>query len=170
MNRILFWACSLFVVGALFTSCKDDDVVGKDQIAEVRENKQKNETFMMNKRLESDVMSDPSGLLYSVTLSGTGEKPSAIDTVVVSYQGMTIDEKTFVSTSDTIALVDLEDGLQVGLRHMPVGSTYRLYVPYYLMYGSSGTEYVYGGKTISILPYSALVYDMTLNAVIKVDK
>lgn len=170
MNRILLWVCSLLMVGSVFTSCKDDDEIGQDQIAQVRENKQKNETFMLNKRSEDGVLSDPSGLLYSVVTNGFGEKPSAVDTVVITYTGKTIDDKTFVSSSDTVAIEELMEGFQIGLRHMPEGSNYKLYIPYYLMFGSSGTERTYGGKTITILPYSALVYDMTLNAVIKVEK
>ena len=86
---------------------------------------------------------------------------------LAAAQGKTIKGTTFVSTTTTIALVDLMEGLRIGVRHMTVGANYTLYAPYYLMFGATPTERTYDGKAIQILPYSALVYDVELLSIIK---
>jgi FKBP-type peptidyl-prolyl cis-trans isomerase len=167
MKKILWWFFPLFVVNAVVTSCGDDDDLKVDQIAQTRKYKEENETYLKEKRAQSDVKEDPSGLLYTVISQGVGERPLEDDTVIVTYTGKTIRDSVFVSKTETVALSDLGEGLRIGLRHMPAGSNYHFFIPYYLMYGATSTQFVYGGKRVSVLSYSTLVYNMTLNAVIK---
>lgn len=171
MRRILWWVFSLVVLGAALSSCKDkneDDSVS-NQVARIRQNKERSETYMKEKRSQDDVLEDPTGLLYSVVSKGTGERPGLKDSVNITYTGRTINDSIFVSKTEDVSLSDLPEGLQIGLRHMPEGSNYMLYVPYYLMYGSVSKQFSYGGKTVTVLSYSAVVYDMTLNEVVKVE-
>ncbi len=167
MKKILLMALAMFFAisfSVTFSSCKEDEVE-PSEIEKARENKEKCEKFMKDKAAESDVLSDPSGLLFSKKTVGVGIKPSVTDTVAITYVGKTIKGETFVSSSDTAALVDLYDGFYIGLRHMNVGSEYTLYIPYYLMFGSSKVERKFGDKTIVLWPYSALVYEMKLDDV-----
>lgn len=166
MKKFLLLTISLVMAWGFF-SCKEEEETPTDT-ALARENKLAGEKFMKEKSKESGVLADPSGLLYVVKTHGEGEKPVLSDTVAISYTGKTISGKTFVSTSDTVALVDLMDGFHIGVRHMRVGAEYTLYIPYYLMFGASQVERKYGEDKIKILPYSALVYEMKLDSLIKV--
>lgn len=166
MKRFLLALLSIMMIGFV-SSCKDDDDNTEIDAVKNKENKMNGEKFMLEKRSEDGVKMDPSGLLYLVNEAGVGEKPSAVDTVCVSYTGKTIKGTTFVSTTTTIALVDLMEGLRIGVRHMAVDAKYTLYAPYYLMFDATPTERTYDGKTIQILPYSALVYDVELHSIIK---
>lgn len=159
-------------MGALISSCKDKEEEDSvpSQVARIRQNKEASESFMKDKRSQEDVMEDPSGLLYSVVSKGKGEKPGLKDTVNITYTGKTYNDSVYVSKTESIALVDLSEGLQIGLRHMTEGSNYMLYIPYYLMYGSVSSQFSYGGRTVTVLSYSAVVYDMTLNEIIKVEE
>lgn len=169
MKRFLLALLSLMMIGFV-SSCKDDDDNTETDASKNRENKMNGEKFILEKRSEAGVKADPSGLLYIVNETGSGEKPSAIDTVCVTYTGKTIKGTTFVSTTTTVALSDLMEGLRIGIRHMSVGANYTLYAPYYLMYGAASTEKTYEGTKIQIMPYSALVYDVELTSIIKAEK
>ena len=166
MKRFLLALLSLMMIGFV-SSCKDDDDNTETDAAKYRENKKQGEEFILKKRAEANVVEDPSGLLFLVNEAGNGEKPSAVDTVCITYTGKTIKGTTFVSTTTTIALVDLMEGLRIGVRHMAVGANYTLYAPYYLMFGATPTERTCDGKKIEIVPYSALVYDVQLLSIIK---
>lgn len=172
MRRILWWIFPLVVLSTLVSSCKDKEEEDSvpNQVARIRQNKDASERFMKEKSSEEDVLADPSGLLYSVVSKGAGEKPGLSDTVNITYTGKTYNDSVYVSKTETVALVDLAEGLQIGIRHMTEGSNYMLYIPYYLMYGSISTQFSYGGRSVTVLSYSAVVYDMTLNEVIKVEK
>lgn len=165
MKKILWMVLALTMAFGV-SSCKEEEEDPTD-IEKARENKLAGEQFMKDKANESGVLSDPSGLLYVVKTVGEGEKPAVSDTVAVTYIGKTIKGKTFVSSSDTVALVDMSEGFQIGVRHMRVGAEYTLYIPYYLMFGAAKQERKYGDDKIEILPYSALVYEMKLDAIYK---
>lgn len=161
--KALVWMAlplSFFVV-----SCKDSDS-SEDTIEEIRANKEKGETYLQWIENQSGVKKDPSGLLYKPVVSTTNTKPGARDTVCIHYNGFQTNGSQFIAKSDTIAMEDLEKGLYIGLRHMGEGSTYNLYVPYYLMYGTSKATTVYDGNSITITEYSALMYEMRLDSII----
>lgn len=168
MKKILFLFFAMMVAFNV-TSCKEEEETKSDTI-QARENKEAGEKYMKSKASESGVYADPSGLLYSIKTAGEGEKPAISDTVAITYVGKTIKGSTFISTSDTVAVVDLSDGFHVGVRHMRVGAEYTLYIPYYLMFGAAKVERTYNKKHVVILPYSALVYEMKLDAIIKAKK
>ena len=169
MKKILWWVFAFAMLGAIVSSCKDDEDEVSDQVSKVRKNKEDGEAYLKEKGSKTDVLVDPSGLLYSIVTKGDGERPGVNDTVIITYTGKTIRDSVFVSMTETIAVADLTEGLQIGVRHMPEGSNYKLYIPYYLMYGSSSTTFKYEGKNITVMPYSALIYDMKLDAVIKTE-
>ena len=97
--------------------------------------------FLEENGKREGVMSTESGLQYEVITQGNGPKPTAESTVSVFYEGTLIDGTVFdgnFDTKDTISfpLNGVIPGWTEGLQLMPVGSTYNLYIPSNLGYGS----------------------------------
>jgi FKBP-type peptidyl-prolyl cis-trans isomerase len=161
----------LWTVGVLslfFGSCKKEEEP-VDTILEAQKNKEWGESFLQEKKSQAGVYEDPSGLLYEIFIQGTGAKPGAKDTVVITYNGYFIDNRQFVTMTEKKAMEDMTEGFHIGLRHMNEGSTYRLYIPYYLAYGTRSLKAVYDKKEYKIKEYSALIYDITLDSIIFVE-
>ncbi len=118
-------------------------------------------TEFLKKNAEEDgVVVLESGLQYKVLVEGNGEKPTSASTVRTHYHGTLIDGTIFDSSVDRGVPAEFPvNGVIAGwteaLQLMPVGSKWRLYVPYNLAYGERGA----GGK---IGPYSALIFDVEL--------
>jgi FKBP-type peptidyl-prolyl cis-trans isomerase len=98
-------------------------------------------TFLEENGKKEGVMTTESGLQYEVITQGTGPRPTAESTVSVFYEGTLIDGTVFdgnFDTKDTISfpLNGVIPGWTEGLQLMPVGSTYKLYIPSNLGYGS----------------------------------
>lgn len=105
-----------------------------------------------------------SGLQYEVITSGDGEVPSASATVRTHYRGTLIDGTEFDSSYSRNAPAEFPVGGVIGgwteaLQLMPVGSKWKLYIPYNLAYGERGA----GG---AIGPYQALIFDIELLAIV----
>lgn len=108
----------------------------------------------------AEVTSLPSGLQYEIIKEGDGPKPGPTDKVTTHYHGMLIDGTVFDSSVErgqpaSFPVNGVIKGWQEALVLMPVGSKWRLYIPYYLAYGERGA----GGK---IGPYATLVFDVEL--------
>jgi FKBP-type peptidyl-prolyl cis-trans isomerase len=98
-------------------------------------------TFLEENGKKEGVMTTESGLQYEVITQGTGPRPTAESSVSVFYEGTLIDGTVFdgnFDTKDTISfpLNGVIPGWTEGLQLMPVGSTYKLYIPSNLGYGS----------------------------------
>lgn len=101
-----------------------------------------------------------SGLQYEIILEGTGPKPTRSDTVRTHYHGTLIDGTVFDSSVQRgqpaeFPVSGVIAGWTEALQLMPVGSKWRLHIPYQLAYGERGA----GG---AIGPYSALVFEVEL--------
>lgn len=97
--------------------------------------------FLEENGKREGVKTTESGLQYEVITEGNGSKPTAESTVSVFYEGTLIDGTVFdgnFDTKDTISfpLNGVIPGWTEGLQLMPVGSTYKLYIPSNLGYGS----------------------------------
>lgn len=107
----------------------------------------------------------PSGLQYKVLTAGTGEVAGKDDNVTVRYEGKTIDGNVFDSSykrnpnTTTFRPDQVIKGWTEALTMMPVGSTWELYIPQELAYGSRAAG--------SIKPYSTLIFKVEL---VKVDR
>ena len=119
------------------------------------------EDFLAKNGKRPEVTTTASGLQYEVLEpSSNPVKPKLTDKVKVHYHGTLIDGDVFDSSVDrnepiSFPLGNVIRGWQEGLQLMPVGSKYRLFIPYQLAYGERGA----GGK---IGPYAALIFDVTL--------
>lgn len=105
-----------------------------------------------------------SGLQYEVLVAGDGEKPLASSTVSTHYHGTLLDGTVFDSSYERGQPAEFPvNGVIAGwteaLQMMPVGSKWKLHVPYNLAYGEQGA----GG---AIGPYATLIFDVELLAIV----
>ena len=117
-----------------------------------------------NKEKES-VKVLPSGLQYSVLEEGNGPKPQKTDKVRVHYHGTKIDGSVFDSSVDRGEPVEFPvsgviPGWTEALQLMPVGSKWKIFIPWQLGYGERGQ----GDK---IPPYTVLIFEVELLDIVK---
>jgi FKBP-type peptidyl-prolyl cis-trans isomerase FklB len=106
------------------------------------------------------VVTLPSGLQYEVITAGEGPKPKPSEKVSVHYHGTLIDGTVFDSSVQrgqpaVFGVTQVIQGWQEALQLMPVGSKWKLFIPYDLAYGERGA----GGK---IGPFSTLIFEVEL--------
>ena len=122
--------------------------------------KQKGEEFLAKNAKREEVKVTDSGLQYEVMEMGDGPIPEATDKVKVHYHGTLIDGTVFDSSIQrgepiSFPVTGVIQGWQEALQMMPVGSKWKLYIPYELAYGERGA-----GQDIK--PYSALIFEVEL--------
>jgi FKBP-type peptidyl-prolyl cis-trans isomerase FklB len=96
-------------------------------------------------------------LQYQVLTNGTGPLPQATDRVSVKYRGTLVNGTEFDSSHDKavpFGVGGVIKGWGEALQHMPVGSTWMLYVPSELGYGERGAP--------RIPPSSVLIFQVEL--------
>ena len=118
--------------------------------------------FLQENLKRDEVQATASGLQYEVIEAGDGATPGPTDTVEVHYEGSFIDGQVFDSSYQRGATIEFPlnrviAGWTEGLQLMKEGATYKLYIPYNLGYGESGTGPIPG--------YSTLVFKVELKAV-----
>jgi FKBP-type peptidyl-prolyl cis-trans isomerase len=136
-----------------------------DQMKEMYgKNIDEGEKFLSENKTREGVTETASGLQYEVITMGTGEKPTAEQTVKVHYTGTLLDGTKFDSSVDRgepaeFGVNQVIKGWQEAIQLMPVGSKFKFYIPYELAYGESGTG--------PIPPYSTLVFEVELLEIVK---
>lgn len=122
------------------------------------------DAFLAENAKKAGVVVTASGLQYEVLTQGDGEKPTRASTVRTHYHGTLIDGTVFDSSYTRGQPAEFPVGGVIAgwteaLQLMPVGSKYRLYIPHQLAYGERGAG-------ASIAPFSALVFDVELLAIV----
>lgn len=132
------------------------------------ENKVKGEAFLKDNKSKPGVVVLASGLQYKIIKEGKGAKPTKEDMVTVEYTGRLLNGEVFDSTEKTgkpvsFKLTEVIPGWTEALQLMPAGSTWEVYIPSKLAYGSRNV----GG---SIGPNETLIFSVHLIDVKKDDK
>lgn len=127
-------------------------------------NKKAGEKFLAEYAKKAGVKKLEGGVLYRVIKEGTGELPKDTSTVVVNYEGKTIDGKVFDSSYErkepvTLRANQVIPGWTTALTHMPAGSVWEVVIPQNLAYADR--------EQGNIKPFSALIFKIEL---IKVGK
>jgi len=122
------------------------------------------EAFLAENADRDEVVVLDSGLQYEIISEGNGEKPAEDSTVQVHYHGTLVDGSVFDSSIERGQPAEFPvnrviAGWTEALQLMPAGSKWRLYIPQELAYGAQGS-----GR---IAPYSALIFDVELLAVVR---
>jgi FKBP-type peptidyl-prolyl cis-trans isomerase FklB len=122
------------------------------------------EAFLAENAKRAEVTVTGSGLQYEVLTTGDGDKPTLNATVRTHYHGTLIDGTVFDSSVNRgepaeFPVSGVIAGWTEALQEMPVGAKWRLYVPHQLAYGERGAGAAIG-------PYSALIFDVELLAIV----
>ena len=109
--------------------------------------------FLEENKKRPEVKVTKSGLQYEVITVGTGKIPTKEDKVSVNYTGAYIDGTEFNNSYKMGGPISFDvDGVIKGwteaLQLMPVGSKWKLYVPYNLGYGPGQYQAIPGGSTL----------------------
>ena len=121
---------------------------------------EENTAFLDENAKRDEVVVLPSGLQYEVIKKGTGATPTSTDQVKVHYEGALIDGTVFDSSIErgepmVFGVTQVIPGWTEALQLMPVGSKWKVYIPYDLGYGAQGSG-------ADIKPFSTLVFDVEL--------
>ncbi|WP_371194324.1 FKBP-type peptidyl-prolyl cis-trans isomerase [Glaciecola sp. SC05] len=109
--------------------------------------------FLAENALKEGVTVTESGLQYEVVKGAEGASPAVTDTVTVHYRGTLIDGTEFDSSYSrgeptSFPLNRVISGWTEGLQLMPLGSTYRFYIPSELAYGQRGQGAIPANSTL----------------------
>lgn len=123
------------------------------------------EDFLAENKKRAGVITTESGLQYEIMTEAIGPKPTAEDTVKVHYHGTLIDGTVFDSSVNrgepaSFGVTQVIQGWVEALQLMPVGSKWKLFIPYNLAYGEQGAGAM-------IAPYSALIFEVELLEIVK---
>jgi len=112
-------------------------------------------SFLEDNAKREGVVTTDSGLQYEILETGEGEQPNVEQTVKVHYHGSFIDGQVFDSSITRnepaeFALNQVIPAWTEALQLMPVGSKWRIVVPYHLAYGEAGSPPAIPPKAILI--------------------
>lgn len=127
-------------------------------------NKAAGEAFLAENAKKEGVITTASGLQYEVIVAGKGPLPVETDKVKVHYHGTLLDGTVFDSSKDRgepaeFGVNQVIKGWVEGLQLMPVGSSYKFYIPENLAYGSQAQG--------NITPFSTLIFEVELIDIVK---
>ena len=128
------------------------------------DNKVASEKFMAEIAKKEGIQTLGDGIYYEVITEGKGEIPADTDRVKVDYEGTLINDSVFDSSykrgePTTFMCKQVIPGWTKALTHMPVGSTWKVYIPQEQAYGSQDRG--------MIKPFSALVFKIELHSIEK---
>lgn len=123
------------------------------------------DAFLAENATKPGVTVLPSGLQYTIMTQGDGDKPMLGQSVQVHYEGTRIDGEVFDSSyqrgkSAVLPVDRVIKGWREALLHMPVGSTWMLYVPADLAYGATS-------PSEAIPANSTLIFKVELQSIVQ---
>lgn len=123
-------------------------------------NRKSGEDFLLQNSKKEGVSETESGLQFLIVEDKDGANPNEYQTVKIHQRALLLDgkilEDTYRQNKPTeVKINELIEGLQEGLKMMPIGSRYKFWVPADLAWGRKGT----GNK---IPPNAVLAFDIRL--------
>lgn len=155
----------VLAISALLASCSKDSQSGDDLIERNKVTKEEGEAFLAENRKAPGVVETYTGLQYKIDVLGNGEKPVLSDSLTLECVGKLPNGVVFLEKTERLLLSSQIEGLKQGLRYMPNGSVFTLYIPYYLAYDVSGRTFSHEGRRIDVGAYSAVVFECKLKDV-----
>jgi FKBP-type peptidyl-prolyl cis-trans isomerase len=142
------------------TQQKITSMLQERQVEMMQAQKKKGEDFLAENAKQEGVKVLAGGVQYKVITAGSGETPTATDTVTVHYTGKLISGKVFDSSVQrgepaTFRVNGVIEGWQMALQSMKVGDKWMLYIPSELAYGEQGSRGAIG-------PNEVLVFEVEL--------
>ena len=133
--------------------------IGQLQAERVKPNIKTGETFLAANKKRPEIKTTTSGLQYEIITAGTGPVPKIGDSVISHYRGMFVNGTVFEESYKTgkpitFAVSGVIPGWTEALQMMPVGSKWKLYIPYQRGYGVNDYMSIPGG--------SALIFELEL--------
>ncbi|OGT36489.1 MAG: hypothetical protein A3F11_11930 [Gammaproteobacteria bacterium RIFCSPHIGHO2_12_FULL_37_14] len=118
-------------------------------------NKIEEEKFLEANKVKPGVITLDNGLQYKELIAGNGPTPTSGDTVTVNYAGTLVNGTEFDSSYKrgepaTFPVSGVIAGWTEALKLMKVGSTWELYIPAKLAYGTRGVPSVIGPNQMLI--------------------
>ena len=109
--------------------------------------------FLAENKKRPTVKVTKSGLQYEIITTGTGKIPTKKDTVSCHYTGSFIDGTEFnnsykMGAPISFAVTGVIKGWTEALQMMPIGSKWKLFVPYTLAYGPGQYQTIPGGSVL----------------------
>ena len=128
------------------------------------DNKVASEKFMAEIAKKEGIQTLGDGIYYEVITEGKGEIPADTDRVKVDFEVTLINDSVVDSSykrgePTTFMCKQVIPGWTKALTHMPVGSTWKVYIPQEQAYGSQDRG--------MIKPFSALVFKIELHSIEK---
>ena len=147
------------IAESMMTAVKD-----KQMLERYGDYKKECEDFMAKVAKKAGIKELGDGIYYEVLTEGNGEIPADSDRVKVDYEGTLINDTVFDSSykrgePTTFMCKQVIPGWTKALTHMPVGSTWKVYIPQEQAYGSQDRG--------QIKPFSALVFKIELHSIEK---
>lgn len=143
---------------------KMEQLKAKNMEQQYGPNKKAGELFLLKNKSAEGVVTLPSGVQYKVIKQGTGAIPADTSAVKVHYEGKLLDGTVFDSSYKrnepaTLRCNQVIKGWADAITHMPVGSTWMVYIPQELGYGSR--------EAGQIKPFSCLIFKIELLSIEK---
>jgi FKBP-type peptidyl-prolyl cis-trans isomerase FklB len=128
--------------------------INLQQMLKSKPNIDAGEKFLAENKKKPGVTTTASGLQYEIITLGTGPKPAITDTVVCNYKGTFLNGEEFDNSYKRgepaeFPLTHVIKGWTEVLQLMPVGSKYKVYVPYQLGYGGGDYNSIPGGSMLT---------------------
>jgi len=127
--------------------------LNQQQAMKSKPNVDAGEKFLAENKSKTGVTTTASGLQYEVLTQGVGPKPALTDTVVCHYRGTFLSGGEFDNsysrgTPAQFPVTGVIKGWTEVLQLMPVGSKYKVFVPYQLAYGLTDIPGIPGGSLL----------------------
>lgn len=128
------------------------------------DNKKACEEYMANIAKKEGIQKLDNGVYYEVITEGKGEIPADTSRVKVNYEGKLINDSIFDSTykrgePTTFRCNQVIPGWTNALTHMPVGSTWKVYIP---------QDQAYADREAGLIkPFSCLIFKIELISIEK---